>query len=81
MRCPFAVPIAFLIAPSLTACSSESLDMQTADLGKRWELQRASDACNSKIEKERWGSVTAILKYERRESDHGYRDCMGGKVN
>jgi hypothetical protein len=55
--------------------------MQTADLGKRWELQRASDACNSKIEKERWGSVTAILKYERRESDHGYRDCMGGKVN
>jgi hypothetical protein len=55
--------------------------MTTADLGKRWQLQRASDACNLKIEKKRWGSVSSMLTYEQRESDHGYRDCMGSKLN
>jgi hypothetical protein len=69
------------MASSLTACSSESVDMTTADLGKRWELRRASDACNSKIEKKRWGSVSALLAYEKQAPDHGYRNCMESKLN
>jgi hypothetical protein len=55
--------------------------METADLGKRWEVQKASDACNSKIEQRRWGSVSAMLTYEQSETDHGYRHCMDAKVN
>jgi hypothetical protein len=55
--------------------------MQTADLGKRWQLQKASDACNSKIEQKRWGSVSAMLNYQKQETDHGFRSCMEPKLN
>jgi hypothetical protein len=70
-----------VLASSLTACSSESLEMTTADLGKRWKLQRASDACNAEIEQKRWGSVAAILTYEQHEPDHGYATFMAPKLN
>jgi hypothetical protein len=66
---------------SLTSCSTESFDSTTTDLGERWKLANASDACNAEIEHKRWGSVAAILTYEQRESDHGYAACMNGKAN
>jgi hypothetical protein len=55
--------------------------MTTADLGKRWKLQRANDAYNAEIEQKRWGSVAAILTYEQHEPDNGYATCMAPKLN
>ena len=70
-----------VLTSGLTACSSESLDMTTASLGERWQLERASGACNAEIEKKRWGTVAAILTYEQREADSGYASCMVRKLN
>ena len=69
-----------MLASGLSGRSSETFEMETADLGKRWEVQRASDACNSRIEKRRWGSLSAMLSYEQREPDHGYQACMEGRL-
>ena len=66
---------------SLTSCSMESFDSTTTDFGERWRIEKASEACNAQIERNRWGSVAAILSYERHEPDHGYRACMNGKLN
>jgi hypothetical protein len=66
---------------SLTACSSESLDLPTGDFNKRWELARASAACNAEIETKRWGTVSAMLTYEQREPDHGFAKCMSTKLD
>ena len=66
---------------SLIACSSESIDMTTASLGERWKRQQASDTCNLAVEKRRWGSVSALLSYDPREPDHGYRRCVEAKLN
>lgn len=57
------------------------MDMTTASLGERWTRQKASDACNSAIEKRRWGSVSAMLSYKQSEPDHGYRRCVESKLN
>jgi hypothetical protein len=81
LRRSLALIVVWGIGTSLTACSSESMDMSTASLGERWTRQTASDACNSAIEKRRWGSVSAMLNYKPTEPDHGYRRCVESKLN
>jgi hypothetical protein len=70
-----------ILSLSLTACSSESFGPTTTDLGERWKQRQASDACNAEIEHKRWGSVAAILTYERHEPDDGFATCMATKLN
>jgi hypothetical protein len=65
---------------SLMSCSTGSFDSSTDDFGERWKIAKASEACNADIERERWGSLSAMLTYERHEPDHGYRACMNGKL-
>ena len=36
-----------VLASSLTACSSESLEMTTTDPGQRWKVEEASGTCNA----------------------------------
>jgi hypothetical protein len=81
LRRSLALIVVWGIGTSLTACSSESMDMSTASLGERGTRQTASDACNSGIEKRRWGSVSAMLNYKPTEPDHGYRRCVESKLN
>lgn len=81
MRRSLALFVVWGIGAGLTACSSDSMDMTTASLGERWTRQKASDACNSAIEKRRWGSVSAMLSYKQSEPDHGYRRCVESKLN
>jgi len=59
----------------------ESFDSPTSDAAERWRIEKASEACNSEIERKRWGSIAAMLSYERQEPDHGYRACMNARLN
>ena len=81
LRYSLALSCVWIMGAALTGCSSESADMTTASLGERWKHQQASDACNSAVEKRRWGTVSAMLSYKPREPDHGYRRCVESKLN
>ena len=65
---------------SLVSCSTESFVSNTDDASQQWRIAKASEACNGQIERERWGSLAAMLTYESHEPDHGYRACMAGKL-
>jgi hypothetical protein len=74
--------ISCVLASSLTACSSEAVDMTTtASLGDRWKIEKATGACNAESEKKRWGTLAAMLSYEQTEPDHGFAKCMAPRLN
>ena len=64
----------------LSACSSLFFHPKGADPAKRWSLVQADAACNTEIERKRWGSLLAIFTYKQRERDHGYAACVANKL-
>ena len=67
-----------LCSLALVTCGSPSV--HTENLAQRWSSIQASEACNTEIERKRWGSLLAILTYKQRERDHGYSTCMKSKL-
>jgi len=64
----------------LAACNSLFFHPKGADPAKRWSLLQADAACNTEIERKRWGSLLAIFTYKQRERDHGYAACVANKL-
>jgi hypothetical protein len=81
LRRVFAVVVCVMMS-GLASCSTEAVDMTTtSSLGDRWKIEQAIGACNAEIEKKRWGSIAAMLKYHQMEPDHGFSQCMASKIN
>jgi hypothetical protein len=58
----------------------ETFGAPSSDAAAQWRIEKASEACNAEIDRKRWGSVAAMLSYQRQESDHGYRACMNARL-